>query len=284
MSLAILRKIKRSLLFVISFLALISAVNAQMIFEDGFESGSLDTTKWYVTWWTTHQLPDGIKPEIVTSPVRSGKYAVKMSVVYRWHEVEDYNRTELQSRRNDNGEHISFFDVNGREYWIGFSSYLPADWAVDTAEELIFQLHGNSGDRSPPLGLYINADEWYWYNRWQPDPKGKYSTAGEKELWRERYEKGIWVDWVIHAVWSYKADGFLEIYKDGHSIARYNGPNCYNDAEGMRGIQTGIYKWPWLAGPTQVKERTVYLDEFKVGGKNSSYDEVAPNGGRQSGK
>jgi hypothetical protein len=250
--------------------------NGRIIFEDGFESGTLDSSKWDVTWWTDRQLPDGIKPEIVTWPVRTGKYAVKMRINYRWNGVKNYNRTELQGKRNDNGEHISFFDVNGGEYWIGFSSYLPVSWGFDKKEELIFQLHGNSGDRSPPIGLYINGDEWYWYLRWQPDPKGKYSVAGEKQLWREKYEKGKWVDWVIHAKWSYNDDGFLEIFKDGVSIVTNYGPNCFNDKEGMRGPQTGIYKWPWLHGPSDVTERVVYLDDFKVIEGKASYEDVAP--------
>ncbi len=266
-------------IFIISFIysfMILSGVQAQIIFDDDFESGVLDNNKWDVTWWTDHQLSEGIQPEIVTSPVRSGNYAVKMRIEYQWNGVNDYDRTELQGKRNDNGSHVSFFQP-GEEYWIGFSCFLPSDWAVDNAEELIFQLHGNgNGDRSPSLALYIDGNEWYWYNRWQSDRNAVNSTEGEKELWRDQYEKGEWVDWVIHAKWSYNSDGYLEIFKNGTSIVQYNGPNCYNDELGIRGPQTGVYKWPWLDGPTNVTERIVYLDEFKVGGANSSYDDVAP--------
>ncbi len=257
-------------------LAYLTPVEAQIILKDGFESGTLDRNIWDVTWWTDHQLSDGIQPEIVTSPVRAGDYAVKMRIEYQWNGVENYDRTELQGKRKDNGSHTSFFSP-GKEYWIGFSCFLPSDWAVDNAEELIFQLHGNGdGDRSPSLALYIDGDEWYWYDRWQPDRDAVNSTAGEKELWRGQYEKGKWVDWVIHAKFSYNEDGFLEIFKNDSSIAEYNGPNCYNDALGIRGPQTGVYKWPWLQGPTNVTERIVYLDEFAVGGENSTYEDVAP--------
>ena len=52
------------------------------------------------------------------------------------------------------------------------------------------------------------------------------------------------------------------------------------DKAGMRGPQTGIYKWPWReVGPSDVNERIIYLDEFKVGNKNATYTEVAPVGG-----
>ena len=259
----------------------IATVSAQIIFQDDFETGAYEPGRWDLTWWTDRQLDDGIKPEIVTSPVRAGKYAVKMRAEYNWNGVKEYNRTELQARRIDTGDHIRFFDVNSTEYWIGFSAYLPADWAVDSQPELIFQLHGNGdGERSPSCALYVDGGEWYWHIRWQPDRDGINSIAGEMGLWREKYKKEKWVDWVIHAVWSYKDDGFMELFKDGESVAIHNGPNCYNDEKGMRGPQTGIYKWPWMeTGPSDVKERIVYLDEFKVGGKNSSYSKVAPGGG-----
>lgn len=258
----------------------ITDVGAQIIFEDDFESGVFEREKWDLTWWTDRQLPDGIKPEIITSPVRSGKFAVKMRAKYNWNGVIEYNRTELQARRIDNGDHISFFDVNGEEYWMGFSAYLPASWAIDSQPELIFQLHGNGSGRPPPFALYINGDKWGWRLRWQPNRDESEPGSGEAELWQGIYETEIWTDWVIHAVWSYKADGFLEIFKNGELVATRKGPNCYNDAVGMRGPQTGIYKWVWReVGPSDVNERIVYLDEFKVGGKNSSYAEIAPAGG-----
>ena len=263
------------------FVIMMKDVSAQIIFEDSFESGVFDTTKWDLTWWTDRQLPDGIRPEIVTSPVREGKYAVKIRDEYQWHGVKEYNRTEIQARREDTGIHHTFFDVNGGEYWIGFSIYLPPDWKIDSQPEVVFQLHGNGAGRVPPFALYIDGDKWGWIDRWQPkrDTVG-FDVAGEKTLWEGKYEKGEWVDWVIHAKWSFKDDGFLEIYKNGKTIARYDGPNCYNDALWMRGPQTGIYKWGWREiGPSDVKERTVYLDAFKVCGKDGSYKDVAPNCG-----
>jgi PKD repeat protein len=60
-------------------------------------------------------------------------------------------------------------------------------------------------------------------------------------------------------------------------VVVYNGPNCYNDEQGIRGPQTGIYKWPWMYGPTDVTERVIYLDEFAVGGEKSTYADVAPS-------
>lgn len=259
-----------------------TSVSAQIIFSDGFEDDTLNTNHWGITWWTPHgQLDTGIYPEIVSSPVRSGKHAVKIEARYQWGGVDDYERTEITANRNDTGEHLTFF-YPGKEYWIGFSVYMPEEWVPDyKSEELVFQLHGNEGSRSPSLGLYIDGDDWYWYSRWGAKPENP-DIDGEKTLWKATFEKGQWVDWVIHAKWSYNEDGFLEIWKNDTSIYRGYGPNCYNDSLKIRGPQTGIYKWNWgEKRDFEVSERFVFLDDFKVGEAHSGYNDVAPGNAKK---
>ena len=267
------------LINLILFVPFIYNSNAQIILEDSFESRTLDGKVWDVTWWAPGgQLHNGIKPEIVDSPVRYGKHAVKVSAQYNWKGVSNYTRTELTGKRNDTGNHHSFF-YPSKENWIGFSVYLPKNWKTDhLSEELLFQLHGNQGDRSPSLGLYVDGENWYWHIRWGAKPNER-KIDGKKNLWKDQYEKGEWVDFVIHAKWAYseKGNGYLEIWKNGKSLFKHNGPNCYNDDLKIRGPQTGIYKWNWSEGKKfEVKERTMYLDEFRVGGSESTYNDVAP--------
>ena len=267
------------LMILIFFVSFISGSYAQIILEDSFEGRTLDGKVWDVTWWVPGgQLYNGIRPEIVNSPVRYGKHAVKVSAEYNWRGVSSYTRTELTGKRNDTGNHHTFF-YPGKENWIGFSVYLPQSWKTDhLSEELLFQLHGNQGDRSPSLGLYVNGKDWYWHIRWGAKPNER-QIDGEKSLWKDQYEKGEWVDFVIHAKWAYneEGNGFIEIWKNGKSLFKHKGPNCYNDNLKIRGPQTGIYKWNWSEGKKfEVKERTVYLDEYRVGGSKCSYNDVAP--------
>jgi len=270
----------RVLIFsLVLFILSIFNTKSQIILEDSFEGKTLNGKNWDVTWWVPGgQLNNGIKPEIVTSPVRYGKHAVKIEAQYNWNSVSNYTRTEITGKRNDTGNHHTFF-YPGEENWIGFSVYLPKNWKTDhSSEELLFQLHGNQGDRSPSLGLYVDGHKWYWHIRWVAKPNER-KIDGEKNLWKGEYEKGEWVDFVIHAKWSYSNDdyGFMEIWKNGTSLFKHKGPNCYNDDLKIRGPQTGIYKWNWSNGNKfDVSERIIYLDEYKVGGANSTYDDVAP--------
>ncbi len=270
----------KSLVLLLLFLGLATPfTNAQVILEDSFEGDVLNSDIWGVTWWTPHgQLDQGIEPEIVTSPVRYGNHSIKVRAQYNWNDIIDYERTELTGKRKDNGNHHTFF-YPGHEYWIGFSVYLPSDWQVDNkSEELVFQLHGNEGDRSPSMSLIIDGEEWYWHIQWGAIPNDP-GIDGKMTLWKDNYEKGEWVDWVIHAKFSYSDDGygFLEYWKNGESVVTHYGPNCYNDDQKIRGPQTGVYKWNWGSGSDFVAtERIVYLDEYTVCGENGSYVRVAP--------
>ena len=272
-------KIKAIALFLLFTAINLSGLRAQYILKDSFEGESLNRSIWGVTWWTPHgQLDQGIEPEIVTSPVRYGEHAVKIRAQYNWNNIIDYTRTEITGKRSDNGQHMTFF-YPGRENWIGFSVYLPADWETDPiSEELLFQLHGNQGDRSPSLALVVDGTEWYWHIQWGAKPNDP-GIDGKKTIWRGDYEKGEWIDFVIHARWSYSDNGygFMEIWKNGESLVQHSGPNCYNDDMKIRGPQTGVYKWNWSDGSDfTATERTVYLDEFKVGGRYSTYEDVVP--------
>jgi hypothetical protein len=259
------------------FLLIAGNVRAQILLEDGFEEETLNTEIWDVTWWTPDgQLPEGIDPEIVDYPVREGKHAVKIRAQANWNGHENYSRTEILGKRNDNGSFSSFF-FPGKEYWLGFSVYLPKDWQTDNkSKEVVFQLHGNSGGGQygiPPLALTIDGTDWYWGISSDQDS----TPDTHEEYGRTPLIKGEWVDFVIHAKFSYENDGYglYEFWRNGDTLFTREGPNCYWAT--VRGPQTGIYKWDWSqSGVYDVSDRTMYLDEVTVGDASSSYEEVAP--------
>lgn len=247
--------------------------HAEYLFEGDFESGELSGDRYRVTWYPVNEGP---YPEIVSAPVRSGNYAVRFRQEFGWGGDEESNRAEVHTRRVDNGSERGFFQHHG-ENWIRFSLYLDESWANDTAPELVFQLHGDRDSaeepyRSPPLALYIKDNAWYWIIRWDVKPiSTTVGGGGTRRVWEAPYEKGRWVDWVIHARWSHQKDGvgFMKIWKDGKLVVDDRGPNMFNDSAGMKGPQFGIYKWPWLKGPSDVHERIVFFDDVFVGDHRS---------------
>ena len=72
--------------------------------------------------------------------------------------------------------------------------------------------------------------------------------------------------------WSYEADGFLKIWKNGVLVTDRTGGTCFNDDRGPF-LKIGIY-----GILDQDQTATIYYDELRIGDSNSSYSEVAPRG------
>lgn len=241
----------------------------QLIYLLDFEKGNLAD-------WHEKKLPELESARVVRHPVRAGKYAVRFQLKRLDRIVSKSKRAELQ---------MSGAGYAGQEFWYGLSVFIPNDWEEDSADEVVVQWNANhdkelgeSPKRSPPLAIRIRKDYWFVTNRWDAravTPPG--NTAPGAILWRGPYARGAWTDWVVHARWSYKPDGLLEIWKNGEKIVRKDGPNTYNDRYGLR-FKIGIYKPKWNdpAARSDVLVRTVYHDEIRVGGRGADYLMVAP--------
>lgn len=227
--------------------------------------------------WTDYKLARPGSLEIVGSPVRSGRFAAQFTLHRDDPIVSDGKRAELQI--DDVGKIGSGLDV-----WYGFSTWLPGGWEHDEQYEVLAQWKGKrdkdlgEASKSPALALRLRRDHWYITNRWDPRPVTPDNSAPEETLWRAPYEVATWTDWVVHARWSYGADGLLEIWKDGVRVVEKHGPNTYNDRRGMY-FKIGIYKPRWMKPvryPSTVERRVVVHDEIRIGGPGATYADVAP--------
>jgi hypothetical protein len=177
----------------------------------------------------------------------------------------------------------------GDEVWYGFSIYIPADWINDApytpgGGEILHQLHeqpdGNNyaRNRTSFLVLLAEAGNFRWVTRWD-------SCSAAEACWKrtgiERtpsvyvgpLRKGEWTDWVVHAKWSYGADGLLEIWRDGRKVGTQSGPNNYNTHQpGF--FKLGLYKWSWEN--TGIPERAAVYDNLRIAGADANYWNVAP--------
>ena len=242
--------------------------DSKLIFIGDFETG--DLSKWHIS---------GNSPGITTSPTRAGKYAMKTSLD-RYKDKVSY-RTEVSGP----GSKV------GNEYWYGFSIFLPKGYATDNIWEIVAQWHGvpnfkiGENWRNPVMALYTSGGKWSLVNRWDAKENtfesGKREYGGTKKYDFGVYDTGVWTDWVIHVKWSYGADGFLDIWKNGKKILDQKGPNAFNDDRGPY-FKMGIYKgWRDKKRPCDaVTKRLLYHDEFRMAGADASYQDVAPGGGK----
>jgi len=175
----------------------------------------------------------------------------------------------------------------GKEYWYGFSIFLPEDYQPDAIWEIVAQWHAvpdfDAGEkwRNPIMALSTTKGRWSWVSRWDAKrntfASGKRQYGGTQNYDLGRYRKGVWTDWVIHILWSYESNGLLRVWKDGEIVIDQKGPNAFNDEHGPF-FKMGLYKgWHDPNRPSApVSRRLLYHDEFRMGGAEAGYDDVAP--------
>lgn len=250
-------------------------VKSPLIVESSFESAALDPAIW---------VKSGTAPVPTKEQARAGSYSLK-SVVDYYGSGHDY-RSEVTQQ----WEFPSF----DKEYWYGFSVFVPDSYVPDGSWEIVaqFQSIPNDGEeyRNPLLAIETSGGIWGVRSRWddkvitQTKSGGGWVYGGQKRWELGEVKTGVWTDWVIQVKWRYVNDkqGYLKIWKDGKLVVDHTGPNAYNDPMGPY-LKLGIYNG-WKSTPPQSKESSryvVYHDEIRVAGPGGSYELVAPGGGKQ---
>jgi hypothetical protein len=246
-------------------------LNDKLIFVGDFESNSFDG-------WNT-QFPHSSKGEIVTTPVRAGKYALRNELTYA--DFKTYG--DSRNRRSE----IYYENVGrpGQERWYGLSLYLPKDWE-DTMFDIVMQIHNKpdpgEGPKSPILTIVTEGKNWVISDRWdkekisKPAKNGSGGTITTNQIYKGPYETEKWTDWVFHVKWSLEDDGLIEVWKDGQKVGEYKGPNGYNDDDPYY-MKIGVYKPAYRN--TSPPQRVIFHDEVRIGNEKASYADVAPPGG-----
>lgn len=168
-----------------------------------------------------------------------------------------------------------------RDYWYGFSVYLPEDWQVTGKNEVLAQFHStlDKGDaqNGPPVAIRTGTGNWEIVNRAEGDQRAGGRLWTLNNVWED---VGKWTDWVIHFKPSYEANGVLRIWKNGALVAQHYGKNTYNDQVGPY-FKMGLYmNWKnrSCCDPSMYK-KSVYHDSLRIAsGPNAGYFDVAPRG------
>lgn len=219
-------------------------------FKGNFESAN------FAGWSKGASRSDSI--QIIKSPVRAGKYAVKFTI--KPGDIADNgHRAELTCNEK--------FPV-GSEVFYKFSFMIPKDYAENDLWQMFTQFHDQPD--------FENGETWDSYtnslklNKLPPPVSLSYHNNeiiikrndvidGYHVIATAKIEKGKWVDLIYHVKWSLGKDGFIEVFKSGKSISKGKiyGPNVYNSSGNY--LKIGFYR-----DKNITTTNTLYFDEVYI--------------------
>ncbi|GEP43756.1 polysaccharide lyase [Brevifollis gellanilyticus] len=195
---------------------------------------------------------------IVTSPVRAGKYAAKTLLRASDPEVNSGQRAEFSD-----GKKTTKIEME-KDYWYGLSIFVPEEFTAPVkSNAVLFQWHTQQGGPSPVLSIRVQGNEWLINGN---------ATEKRRTLARLPLVKGKWTDWVVHARWSAKADGFWTIWKDGVELV--NERNIITQYPEELGPYAKFGQYHSVDDKTP--QNIVFFDEYRVAGPGGSFEAVSP--------
>jgi len=249
-----------------------------VLFHEDFTLGKLH--RWHLSVNDQYRLAE-VKAdhiEIVDAPLLpAGRKAVRM-VVDR---APDSFRSEISLPHEEGFQ----------ERWYGERIFIPEEWVFDETpgNDIVMQWHaipGNWTATYPNLEISVGNDRWFVRQSFG-SPQTKPKRTNQKL--DGAVKRGAWVSWVIHAKWSPKDDGLLQIWKDGTPVFERKGPNVYGTigVDYTPYMKTGIYHPEWHLD-TDAKRATfeqekpaatrkiVYVTDIKIGGEKARLEDISP--------
>ncbi|MGH9345515.1 MAG: polysaccharide lyase [Terriglobia bacterium] len=185
----------------------------------------------------------------------------------------------------------------GSDNWYGFSIYIPADWQSDSQANILAQWHAaaapeghKTGDGSayPPIEVDVQDNIWLVKIHWNSTGAGSKGPGfGQKKFDIGKLKKGVWTNFVAHAIWSGDATkGKFELWLNGRKVIDYSGGTEYAGQRHGPYFKIGIYHPLWKPHyPTKQAEDTgitrpvvVFDDEVRTADASGSFDAVKPRG------
>ncbi|MDB5287246.1 MAG: hypothetical protein JWR05_2195 [Mucilaginibacter sp.] len=253
--------------FVLLFLCT-SSVMAQrknLLLDANFNDGILHK-------FEHEEIFDPAGATISDSVMRHGQKSVRIEV--RSNNIDSRSiRSEFASKPETNSER-----------WYGLSIFAPKSYLSDVEPEIVTQWH-NVPDSSleyglsPSLSMWVVNGRWDFHIMWDTariTPQGKWMGSVNFDLGSVVLNE--WTDWVFHIKFSYKADGLVEIYKNGKKVISRQGPNVFNDAK-LPYWKVGVYKWVYKDHNEKLhkyNQRVLFYSGIRKGNEKATYSDVAP--------
>lgn len=275
---------------------------AEIVFSDGFETGTIDLSRWNPQVYSPF---DGatLVTESGGGPVRSGEFALRIKLAAT-DELDPGGKHRSELRPRPDPTELAYHAPYGVAHIYTFSLYLPADWQPD-APEIVAQWHGKTDRdaegneieprRSPPLALRLTYLEdsanpgnyvpaWNIVGHWDatsitPEDQATVETLTILEPTDASGDLGTWVDWRFDVTWDFEpeGEGRVRVLKGGVEVASYEGPNAFNDDEGPNS-KIGIYKWNWPNDQSEVELRIAYYDDVRIISEQNSIPALSGGG------
>jgi hypothetical protein len=172
------------------------SASANIIWQGNFETG--DRSQWSGAQMVS---PDRLQIVQAPSPVREGRYAIKVTV----RQGDD----PIHSGGNRNELFYNSYDPLGSEYFYAWSTMFDSSFPSYPSWQLFTQWHQQADCcGSPPVQFYVNGETVYL------------EIGGNgRRMWSTPLVRGVWYDFVFHVKWSDNPNvGFVELYLNGDLV------------------------------------------------------------------
>jgi Polysaccharide lyase len=216
-----------------------TAASANVLWRGDYETG--DLTQW------AHIDGRADRLTVVQSPVRQGKYALRVEL-HQGDISSSGTRNEVENSSSQGNE------VEGNDKWYAWSTMFPSDFPAPNTWQVFTQWHHSGCCGSPPVEFDVYGETI------------QLAHQGGTILWNTPLVRGLWHDFVVHVHWS-SSDGFVDLYYDGTKVLDHKTVQTLYPGE-YTYMKQGLYRDASIS-PVAV----VYHDGMVMG---TSLADVAP--------
>ena len=173
----------------------VPVAHAEIVWRGDFETGDLSQ-------WTTAQQVAPDRLQVVDSPARQGKHALR---------VEVRQGDDPLNASGDRAELVwAPVEKEGNDRYYAWSTMWAADFPSVATWQAFTQWHQTGDTGTPPLEMYVNGESMYLA-----------IGPAETVVWTHPLERGKWHDFILHVKWSADpAVGSVELWYDGQQVLR----------------------------------------------------------------